>query len=318
MKTRNDTHDMKIRIAEIIRDHLAFEIITHEGPDEDAVGSSKALGLALVSLGKTVNLVYPTPIPESLSFTETPDVQEKGDPEISILVDLSDEIMLRGVRPRGDVVVIDHHRTDGSLGIASWIDPAKSSSSEMVYDLLQELGAAITPAIASNLYMGLFGDTGGFMHANTNARVFHIAHELVQRGADPHSIAYRIKKTKALAFYRILCAAMNRMVMREGVFASYITHEEIQAFHARPEDASGIVEEMASLAGADLIIFLKEVEQGTVKASIRSKVADAALRTASAFGGGGHGLAAGCTMKGNPEVIILAMVEEGIKWACRA
>lgn len=307
---------MKNRIADIIRDHLTFEIITHESPDEDAVGSSKALGLALVSLGKTVSLVYPTPVPEALTFTHGPEDSGTASPEISILVDLSDEIMLRGVRPRGKVVVIDHHRTDGSHGIASWIDPDRSSSAEMVYDLLLELGAEITPAVATNLYMGIFGDTGGFMHANTTERVFQVAHELVSCGADPHKIAYRIKKTKALAFYKILCAAMNRMVVRGGVFASYISHEEIIAFNARPEDTSGIVEEMASLAGADLIIFLKEVNKGTVKASIRSKVADAALKTAIAFGGGGHGLAAGCTLQGNPGELIHTMVEEGSKWVC--
>ncbi len=307
---------MKKRIAEIIRGHFTFEILTHENPDEDAVGSSKALGLALVSLGKTVNLVYPSPIPESLSFTPTPEERGRTNPEISLLVDLSDESMLRGVRPRGRIVVIDHHRTDVSLGIASWIDPERSSSAEMVYDLLIELGATITPAIATNLYMGIFGDTGGFMHANTTKRVFQIAHDLVSCGADPHKIAYRIKKTKALAFYKILCTAMNRMVVRGCVFASYISLEEIKALKARPEDTSGIVEEMASLADADLIIFLKEVSQGTVKASIRSKVADAALNTAIAFGGGGHGLAAGCTLQGNPEELIHTMVEEGSKWVC--
>lgn len=308
---------MKTTIAEIIQDHDTFEIITHEGPDEDAVGSSKALGLALVSLGKTVALVYPTPIPEHLAFTEPHEVRGIDNPEISILVDLSDEIMLQGVRPRGKVVVIDHHRTDGPHGVASWIDPERSSSAEMVYELLGEMDVKITAPIATNLYMGLFGDTGGFMHANTNERVFRMAHELIMSGADPHTIAYRIKKTKALAFYRILCTAMNRMVVRDGVFASYISNEEINAFRARPEDTSGIVEEMASLAGADLIIFLKEVHKGTVKASLRSRVADAALKTANAFGGGGHGLAAGFTAQGRPEELIHAVVEEGLKWVCR-
>lgn len=309
---------MKRQIAQIIRAHPTFEIITHESPDEDAVGSSRALGLALVSLGKRVSLVYPTPVPGHLNFTESPEVSEIPSPEISILIDLSDEVMLRGVQPRGDVIVIDHHRADGPRARVVWIEPERSSSAEMVYDLILDLGAAITPSIATNLYMGIFGDTGGFMHANTTERVFQIAYELVSCGADPHKIAYRIKKTKALAFYRILCAAMNRMVVRGRVYASYISHEEMDALNARPEDTSGIVEEMASLADADLIIFLREVNKGTVKASIRSKVADAALKTAIAFGGGGHGLAAGCTIKGDPGELIHAMVEEGSKWICTA
>lgn len=305
---------MKDRIVELIRSHRTFEIITHENPDEDAVGSSKALGLGLVSLGKTVSIIYPTPVPEYLNFTEGPGPGCVGVPEISILVDLSDRIMLRGVHPRGQVVVIDHHRSDGPPDTATWIDPERASTSEMVHELLLELGVSITAAVATNLYMGLFGDTGGFMHANTTSRVLQLAHDLATCGADPHTIAYRIKKTKALAFYRILCAAMNRLVVRGGVYASYVTQEEISSFNARPEDASGIVEEMASLGDADIVIFLKETGRGTVKASIRSRVPDAALRTAAAFGGGGHGLAAGCSLQGSPEKIITLMVEEGSKW----
>ena len=306
--------NMKTRIAEIIQEHLSFEIITHESPDEDAVGASKALGLALVALGKSVCLIYPTPIPDALTFTDTPVGQDIDAPEISILVDVSDMAMIKKIKPRGKLVVIDHHRTIGDMGYASWIDPERSSTCEMVYGLLGELKVSITPSIAANLYMGLFGDTGGFIHANTNAYVFQIAHELTIAGAEPHKIAYRLKKTKAIAFYRILCTVMNRMIIRGGLFASYISFEEVKEFNARSEDASGIVEEMASIAGSNLIIFLKELQEGSVHCSIRSKVADAALKTASAFGGGGHGLAAGFTVKGKPADLIHEVVEEGLKW----
>jgi len=305
---------MKTRIAEIIREHRSFEIITHESPDEDAVGSSKALAFAIVSMGKYVCLVYPTPVPETLSFTDSPEENLIDTPEISILVDVSDMLMLKKVKPRGKVVVIDHHRAKGDIGYASWIDSKRSSTCEMIYELLAELKAALTPSIASNLYLGLFGDTGGFIHANTNAYIFQIAHELTNAGADPHNIAYRLKKTKALSFYRILCAVMDRMIMQEGLFASYISFEEMKKYGARPEDASGIVEEMASLSGSNLVILLKELQKGTVHCSIRSKIPDAALKTASAFGGGGHGLAAGFTAEGTPEELIHRVIKEGFKW----
>jgi phosphoesterase RecJ-like protein len=305
---------MKTRIAEIIRGHGSFEIITHERPDEDAVGASRALGLALASLGKSVELVYPTPVPDSLDFTDAPGATGVESPEISILVDVSDLSMLRGTIPRGTLVVIDHHRTAGNIGLASWIDSEMSSASEMIYDLLEELGVKLTASMAANLYMGVFGDTGGFIHANTTARVFEIVRRLTMAGADPNRIAYRIKKTKALGFYRILAAVMNRMVVKDGLFASYIAFEEIARLGAVPDDTSGVVEEMSCIAGSNLVIFLKELQAGVVSCSIRSKIPDAALRTAQAFGGGGHGLAAGFTIKGRPEAIMHAVIEEGIKW----
>ena len=236
---------MKNQIADIIHHHDRFEIITHEGPDEDAVGSSRALAHALNSLGKSVRLIYPTPIPEPLLFTAEPRQKKGMTPEISILLDVSDVKMLGGVNPQGTVVVIDHHRTQGDFGSAAWIDPQKSSASEMVYDLIQALGVDITPAIASNIYMGIFGDTGGFIHSNTTPRVFRAAYELTKAGADPNQIAYRLKRTRSVKYYHILCMVIDRLVQSGRIFGSYIRYEDLGAVRAATDNPWGIVEELA-------------------------------------------------------------------------
>lgn len=309
---------MKTRIADIIRGHDRFEIMTHEGPDEDAVGSSRALAFALIALGKSVRLIYPTPIPDTLLFTPEPKNDKGISPQISIMVDVSDRKLLAGVTPQGEIVVVDHHRTKAEDGIVSWIDPGKSSASEMVYELIRELGTEITPAMASNLYMGLFGDTGGFMHSNTTAKVFKTAYDLVRAGADPNSIAYRLKKTRSLKYYQILCITMDRLIQAGRVYGSFICYRDFRDLRATPEDASGIIEELASLAGSELIILLRELNPDTVHASIRSKGTEAALKTARAFGGGGHGMAAGFTVKGRADELIEQVIEEGMKWAGKA
>jgi nanoRNase/pAp phosphatase (c-di-AMP/oligoRNAs hydrolase) len=48
--------------------------------------------------------------------------------------------------------------------------------------------------------------------------------------------------------------------------------------------------------------------------SIRSKIPDAALKIATTFGGGGHGMAAGFTIKGRPDGLIHEIIKEGLKW----
>jgi phosphoesterase RecJ-like protein len=309
---------MKSRIAEIIHHHERFEIITHEGPDEDAVGSSRALAHALNALGKSVRLIYPSPIPEPLLFTAEPRQKKGAVPEISILLDVSDSKLLGGVTPQGKMVVIDHHRAQNSLGEVSWIDPLKSSASEMVYELIQVLGVEITPAIASNIYMGVFGDTGGFIHSNTSPRVFRVAYELSSAGADPSQIAYRLKRTRSLKYYHILCLVMDRLVQAGRVFGSYIRYQDFGAMRASPDDASGIVEELASLSGAEMVVLLRELNPDTVHGSIRSKSTESALNTARAFGGGGHGMAAGFTHKGRADELIDQVIEEGMKWVNKA
>ena len=309
---------MKNRIIELIKEYDRFEIITHEGPDEDSVGSSRALALALNLLGKTVRLVYPSPIPDSLLFTPEPKQTKGITPQISILVDVSDMQLLGGVTPLGEIVVIDHHRTKEQPGIACWIDPKKSSASEMVYDLVRAMDLDITPAIASNIYMGLFGDTGGFIHSNTTPKVFKTAYELTKAGADPNWIAYRLQKTRSLKYYQILCMIMDRIIQVGRIFGSYIRYRDFGDIRAAPDDASGIIEELASLAGAELVILLREMNPDTVHGSIRSKGTEAALKTARAFGGGGHGMAAGFTVKGRADELIEQVIEEGMKWVSKA
>ena len=309
---------MKSRIVEIIQQHVRFEIITHEGPDEDAVGSSRALAHALNGMGKSVRLIYPTPIPEPLLFTAEPSQKKGIVPEVSILLDVSDAKLLGGVNPQGKVVVIDHHRIRDSFGEVAWIDSQKSSTSEMVYELIRALDLEITPAIASNIYMGVFGDTGGFIHSNTSPKVFKVAYELTKAGADPSQIAYRLKRTRSLRYYHILCLVMDRLVQSGRVFGSYICYRDFGAMRASPDDASGIVEELASLSGAEMVILLRELNPDTVHGSIRSKSTDAALKTARAFGGGGHGMAAGFTQKGRADELIDQVIEEGIKWVSKA
>ncbi|HHO74813.1 MAG TPA: bifunctional oligoribonuclease/PAP phosphatase NrnA [Deltaproteobacteria bacterium] len=305
---------MKNLVVDILRNNERFEIVTHEGPDEDAVGSSRALAFGLLSMGKKVKIVYPTPIPDSLLFTSAPKNQKDVKPQISLLLDVSDMNMLGGFHPRGEIVIVDHHKTDITAGMTCWIDPGKSSASEMVYDLLRALEIEITQAMASNLYLGIFGDTGGFIHVNTTPRVFRIAYELTRGGADPNLIAYRVRRSKSLTYYHLLSMVMDRMMINDGVYASYISLAELKRIKARPDDASGIVEEMASLAGAELVIFLKELNPDTVHCSMRSKTGQSALRTARAFGGGGHERAAGITLKGRASEKIEDVIEEGLKW----
>ncbi|MBN1636196.1 MAG: bifunctional oligoribonuclease/PAP phosphatase NrnA [Deltaproteobacteria bacterium] len=305
---------MKTEVISIINQHSLFEIITHEGPDPDAVGSSLALGLGLQSLGKSVRTVYPSPVPEELFFTSRPVEVAPFLPEISILVDVADMNMIGKVSPQGKIVVIDHHVSNDGFGNISWVETSKSSAAEMIFDLFSEMGLQINAAIAQNLYMGIFGDTGGFMHANTTERVFEIARDLTHKGADPTGIAYILKKNRTVAFYEILCLAIKRMRILGGIYASYISQDDLGRLNARAQDVSGVIDEIANIAEAKLSIFIKQLEPDKVSCSMRSRDSDAALQTALAFGGGGHAMAAGFSLSGQAPAVLDKVIEEGLKW----
>ncbi|HPC47812.1 MAG TPA: bifunctional oligoribonuclease/PAP phosphatase NrnA, partial [Deltaproteobacteria bacterium] len=68
----NEQEAARYAVERLLRERWSFEVITHQQPDEDAGGSARGLGLALASMGKAVRVVFPTPIPENLDFTEGP------------------------------------------------------------------------------------------------------------------------------------------------------------------------------------------------------------------------------------------------------
>ena len=304
---------MKDKIIELIQSKGTFEILTHELPDEDAVGSTSALALALSGLGKKAGRVYTTAIAEQYIIPPVHKDYLCESPDVSFLLDVSDLEMLGNIKPKGMIAVIDHHKSNNGYGDISWVDPQYSSTSEMIYDLLYGVGR-ITPAIASNLYMGIFGDTGGFTHTNIKPRIFEIVHDLTKSGADAYSIALMLKRSKTIWYYKLLCRAMERLSVRETVLGTYITKDDLNRLGASPQDASGIVEEIASIGGSELCIFLRDADDGMVRCSMRSRTGSAALMTALAFGGGGHECAAGFSIKGKASLILNRVMEEGSKW----
>src|SRR5439155_413798 len=61
-----------------------------------------------------------------------------------------------------DVIVIDHHRTNPGFGSIVVLDPAASSTAELVFRLVERMGGDIPDAAAASLYAGMVTDTGRF------------------------------------------------------------------------------------------------------------------------------------------------------------
>ena len=99
-----------------------------------------------------------------------------------------------GVRnlDRYPVVNIDHHARTEPFGTFNWVDSGAAAVAEMVYRLLLELEVAVTPEIATNLYVAILTDTGSFRFSSTHAGTFHTAARLTEAGADPGWIAQQV------------------------------------------------------------------------------------------------------------------------------
>jgi len=152
-------------------------------------------------------------------------------------------------------------------------------------------------------------DTGSFRWAT--ARAHRLAARLVDMGVDNAAISRTLLDThpftwlpmlsRVLASARLLADAADK----RGLVYAVVTNEEW--VHARPEEVESIVDIVRTTQQAEVAAVFKEVEPGHWSVSIRSKSLDVAS-VASAFGGGGHRLAAGYSALGSADDVVQALV----------
>src|SRR6266853_1376801 len=102
------------------------------------------------------------------------------------------------------VINVDHHHDNNRFGKINLIVADASSTAEIVRDLLEELGVALTPEIAEALYVGLVTDTGKFQYTNTSPKALRLAADLMEAGADVHGIFRRVYETVQFAKLKLL------------------------------------------------------------------------------------------------------------------
>ena len=291
-------------ILDVLNRGQRFLVCSHTRPDGDAVGSMLALGMVLEQMGKTAHLVAADRVP--LQYGQLPGVDSirtmrriRGPYDAAILLecDSLERTRLRGLEELF-VINIDHHITGREFARLNWIDYSAASVGEMVYQLARAAGARLTPQMAQCLYTTILTDTGGFCYGNVRESTFALARELVAAGADPVAIAREVYFSAPTSKLLLLGAALCRL-KREGRLAwLWVTNNDMLRTCATEEDCEGIVNVALGMAGIDTVAFLRELPDGAIRLSLRSKGKINVAAVAAAFGGGGHQNAAGCTLAG--------------------
>jgi phosphoesterase RecJ-like protein len=293
-----------------------FLITSHVSPDGDSVGTSLGLQRILEGLGKTVTVWHRDLAPavyRSLTGaerihvgSETPALLRDGavDWLVALECPTPDRHGLAGV---GELPTInlDHHRGNSFYGQAIWVDEEAPAVGEMVAQWARDLGAPLDRDTANLLYLALHTDTGGFRFANATARAFGAAARLIDDGAQPEVVAGWLYERRPLASVRLLADAMATLsIFEQGRVATVdLTPEMFARAGATGADSDGIVDLPRSIAGVEAVALLRDLGDGTVKLSLRSR-GDVDVETiARAWGGGGHKNAAGCTRPGTPATL---------------
>ena len=295
-------------------------IAGHIKPDGDCAGSTLALYNYIKNNYPGIRAtLYLEPIPNIFKFLHrsdeiVSDFSEDARYDLFFSLDCGDSGRLGGAFRYFDAaertVCIDHHISNQSFADLNYIHPEASSTSELIFDLLDE--EKVTKEIAECLYVGIIHDTGVFQYSCTSSKTMNIAGKLMDKGIDYPDIVDKTFFEKTFEQNRILGTALLKAqrYFDDRCIACIITAQEMADCHALSKHLEGIVAQLRSTKGVDVAVLIYENADGTYKVSMRTNGAVDVAAICMKHGGGGHVRAAGATMTGEPDVILQLLLED--------
>lgn len=305
-------------IRDAILQRQRFVVTSHARPDGDAIGSQVAMAYALRALGKEVHLVGADPAPPP--FQTLPGVRDiqvsptvNGQFDAAIVMECA-ELSRIGVEgfEKYFVINIDHHPGNKSYGAINWFDAGAAACSEMVFDVINALGVALTPEIATHIYVAILTDTGGFHFSHITPRTFEICRRCTEAGAQPEAIARAVYDSCTMGRLRLMGAVLHNLEFEaEGrAVLAALTLKLLEETSATHEDADGLINIPLTVKDIQAVVFFKEIAPNDFRISLRSKGNVDVNRVANVFGGGGHKNAAGCSLTGHYPDVRRRVVDE--------
>jgi phosphoesterase RecJ-like protein len=213
-------------------------------------------------------------------------------------------------------LVIDHHRSGDDLGAELFKDEDAEATGRLVLEAIDALGAALTPAVAQNLFAAVATDTGWFRFASTRSGTFRAAARLLEAGAQPDRLFKDLYEEDTLARLQLIgrTLARARTELDGRLIVTWIELADFAATGAVSSDSEDLVNMTLTVGGTEMAVILVEQRSGGFKVSFRSRCELDCSRVAEQFGGGGHRSAAGALVK-EPLDAALRKVLEAIQAA---
>ena len=194
-----------------------------------------------------------------------------------------------------DFVALDHHIKCCDIPYEYYIDPDASSACEIVSRLILEANWPINPKCASALYLGIVTDTARFQYLDNFANVHRLSAMLCEKGAKPKIIQRLLAlspESKLITQGYIL----THYQKRDGVIYVHLTQDELKKINANVSVGSLVVNLIGNIYDYPIWCTFVDNEVGSLVVEARSNKFNV-CSVMSKYGGGGHRLAAGVTIK---------------------
>ena len=301
----------------------ALVLAGHEDPDGDCVASQLVLAEFLESRGKRVGLYSAGPFERheirdfAPRFRATIEAEMLRRKPTLVLLDCATPQrtgslarQLAGL----PAVVIDHHVAgprETPYGDVRIVDPAAPATAYLVQLIVEAAGAELSATQVELLLFGLCTDTGFFRHvAAGNSAAFRAATRLVARGGNPRATYQRIYGGRSFVQRRLLGTLLQRTEQHAGgrVLFTWQSLRDLQELGAPPASHDELYDLLRTVAGSDVLAFVREKPDGGCAVSLRSGPALDVAAVAQELGGGGHRQAAGFTWPGSVAALRSALL----------
>lgn len=303
------------KIINLIKKANNIAIFTHVNADADALGSVGALSHCLHNMGKNCDIFLNEKPSWKYNFLELKNVKceltEKYD--LYVALDTADAkrmgVFCEEFSRQTNTVCIDHHVARKVAAQNEFVDASASSTCEVLFDLIGELKREITPLIASCLYCGIIGDTGGFMFSNTTPKTHIISAKLIEFGAQFTLINKNLFATHTKFEIELIQKIISRMSIVDNIAISYVTEKD-KRFVEDIFSSGELTNILRSIDGIEIAVLLKQIKGRNYTISLRSNNYFDVATFASRFGGGGHVRAAGMSLVGSLNQVKKMVIEE--------
>lgn len=321
-------------IKSVLKSPQEIVVIPHINPDGDALGSCLGLNRYLINKGHSSTVICPNEFPDFYSwmpgmediriYSQNPEESRELIQKATVIFFLDYNDLKRIGDLAGEMenldakfIMVDHHRQPTDFADIMISIYTKSSTSEMVFDLIRDLGDLddIDKEIGECLYTGILTDTGSFRFGSTKKDTHIAAAHLLSVGVEPDYVYTKVYDTNTLDRMHLMgFTLVDRLKTVDGYHAAYITlsEEDQNRFNFKKGDSEGFVNYGLAINGMKMAGFFRESE-GFIKVSLRSKNAvDVNVIARQHFNGGGHRNAAGGRLETTLEEAV-ALFEKVVK-----
>jgi phosphoesterase RecJ-like protein len=311
-----------LRAADVLRDAADVSIACHVNPDADALGSMLALADVLATRHAEVVCSYPNdPLDLPAWASLLPGLHRlvgprefPAEPPVMVTCDCASldrlGMLVPAAQAAGELIWIDHHRSNDGFGTVRLVDPDVSSTCELVVRLVDAIGIELTDGAAAALYAGMITDTGRFQYQATSPETLRIAARLREHPFDHAALSQALYDANRAPYLHLLGVALGRLreVSGADLVWTYVTQADLAAAGVGPGETDDLIDVLRSDRDVDVAALVKQQADGRFKVSVRSRGGHDLSAVASSFGGGGHRLAAGYTSSHGPSETIERLV----------